>query len=157
MYQTICSSLKLAFFLFVLEYFEGLFSDFCTSFLVRFNSFSRISTICPAFPALTIPLLFPTCPFRATQVGCRFWSSLVWTRTLISPTPACSSFWMSSAKRSAGRSARSWKSKRAPRTCVERRPIREMLSRSDQVPLISTNFYTEQEEMTSGFYYISNE
>lgn len=90
-----------------------------------------------------ISSLFPLYSFRATQVGCRFWSNLVWTRTLISLTPACSSSWMSSARRSAGRSARSWKSKRAPRTCVERRQIREMLSRSDQVLLLSTKLWAQ--------------
>lgn len=95
------------------------------------------------FPLLMISSLFPLYSFRATQVGCRFWSNLVWTRTLISLTPACSSSWMSSVRRSAGRSARSWKSKRAPRTCVEQRQIREMLSRSDQVSLLSTKLWAQ--------------
>lgn len=44
---------------------------------------------------------------RVTQAGCRFWSSLVWTKTRTSRTPVFSSFWMSSGKGSVGKFARS--------------------------------------------------
>lgn len=70
-------------------------------------------------------------PSRVTQVGCRFWSNSVWTRTQISLTPVCSSFWTSSAKGFVERFVRSWKSRKEPRTYAGQQLTRGMLSRSE--------------------------
>lgn len=58
-------------------------------------------------PFSLIPFFLSYRILRVTQVGCQFWSNSVWTRTRISPTPVCSSFWTSSAKGSVEKSVRS--------------------------------------------------
>lgn len=78
---------------------------------VTFNSMTPF-LLSPSF--LPPPVLFH---FRGMPGASRWQSGWVWDTIWTCPTPWCSRSWTRLRSRSAGRSAKSWRSKKAQRTC----------------------------------------
>lgn len=111
------------------KYSLTFFFHICTVFCKCNN----ISTDPWSYTATNLLWLLLNClillSFSVTQAGYRCSSSSVWTKIRTSQTPACSSAWTSTVRGSAGRSARSWRSRRVRRICAGPPPTRGMPSR----------------------------